>query len=496
MEHTPSLAFDPADREAPRRSLILAGGGMRVAWQAGVLCALEEAGLGFAHADGTSGGTFNLAMLMSGRSPQEMAERWRTLRVRDFATPLPLRDYLRAPHLPGFGSASGIERRVFPHLGIDVVAIRAARGIEGTFNVCNHAAKTNEAIEHREIDLGALVAGISLPVLMPAVRRAGTPYVDSVWIKDANLIGAVKRGAEELWILWCIGNTPAYRDGPFPQYVHMIEQSANGVLFEELDRIRELNEAIAAGHSPYGQRRPVIAHVIKPRHPIPLDPDFFMGRIDAATLVAMGYSDACRCLGAADRDRGVALTPEATRMEEPGVRVSWRERHTGSLGQTELAAEVPDTAAFVAGPSREARLVGRVRAPAVGEAMLRDGRVALAGGALVYEAMLDAGGREVRLRAHRAARPDKSLGERLSSLRRLHVELLESGSESVLAKGVLDPQGAGTTPVPLPIVTDAQSMWRRLATAAAFERVIAAELVAGAAAFEGDARRASLPRLP
>ena len=247
MEHIPALAADPDDRDAPRRSLILAGRGMRVAWQAGVLCALEESGLAFAHADGTSGGTINLAMLLSGRAPREMSERWRTLRVRDFASPLPLREYLRGPRLSGFAGADGIVRRVFPHLGIDVETIRSARGIEGTFNVCNHAAKTNEAIGHRDVDLEALVAGISLPMIMPAVWRGRTPYVDAVWIKDANLMGAVKRGAEELWILWCIGNTPAYRDGPFHQYVHMIEQSANGALFEKLDRIGDLNAAIRAG---------------------------------------------------------------------------------------------------------------------------------------------------------------------------------------------------------------------------------------------------------
>jgi predicted acylesterase/phospholipase RssA len=475
MEHTPSLAA--AERESPRRSLILAGGGMRVAWQAGVLCALEEAGLTFAHADGTSGGTINLAMLMSGRSPREMAERWRTLRVRDFAAPLPLRDYLRFPQLPGLGGARGIERGVFPHLGVDVEAIRAARGIEATFNTCNHATKANEAIEHREIDLGALVAGISLPVLMPAVRRAGGTYLDSVWIKDANLSGAVKRGAEELWLLWCIGNTPAYRDGPFPQYVHMIEQSANGVLFEELDRLRELNEAILAGHSPYGQRRPVIVHVVKPRHPLPLDPDFFMGRIDAATLIAMGYGDARRYLGAADREDGIPLTSAATRMEEPGIRVYWRERHAGPLGQIELAAEIPDAAAFIAGPRREARLVGRVRGPAIGDTLLRDGRVALEAGALVYDAWFDAGGREVRLRGQREAGDGESLSERLSSLRRLRLELREVESRAVLGTGTLDPRGARTAPLPLPIVTDAPSTWRRLTTAAAFERVLAAELL-------------------
>src|SRR5213075_2810999 len=56
----------PGGDGAPRRSLVLAGGGMRVAYQAGAIHALLEEGLGFAHADGTSGGTMNLAMLMSG----------------------------------------------------------------------------------------------------------------------------------------------------------------------------------------------------------------------------------------------------------------------------------------------------------------------------------------------------------------------------------------------------------------------------------------------
>lgn len=479
-EHTPALAADGQGASAPRRSLILAGGGMRVAWQAGVLEALEQAGLGFDHADGTSGGTINLAMLMSGHPPAEISERWRTLRVRDFAAPLPLRDYLRGPRLPGLGGAGGIERRVFPHLGIDVEAIRAARGIEATFNLCNHATKANESIDHREIDRAALVAGISLPVLMPAVQRGGSPYLDAVWVKDANLIGAVKRGAEELWIPWCIGNTPTFRNGSFRQYVHMIEQSANGVLFEELDRIHELNRAIAAGHSPYGQRRPVVAHVIKPRHPLPLDPDFFLGRIDATTLIAMGYDDAWRYLRAADRERGVTLGPEATRMEEPGACVWWRERHRGALGEIELTAEAPDGQAFVAGPTRQARLVGRVKSPALGEAMLRDGRARLEKGALLYEASLDLGGREARLRARREAQPGGSLCERLRSLRRLHVELREREADdgALLAEGTLDPRGNGA-PLPLPIVTAARSTWQQVKTAAAYERLIATELLSG-----------------
>ena len=222
---------------------------MRVAYQAGVIRALEEAGLSFFHADGTSGGTINLAMLFSGLTPDEMCHRWRTLNVHDFVSLLPLREYLKGLAVPAMGDADGIVNKVFPHLGIDVGRINAATGMSGTFNVCNFARKTNEAIPNDRVDRDLLVAGISLPLFMPAVKKGDALYLDSVWIKDANLLEAVARGADELWVVWCIGNTPHYRGGPFYQYVHMIELSANGALFEEFERIRELNQRIAAGEA-------------------------------------------------------------------------------------------------------------------------------------------------------------------------------------------------------------------------------------------------------
>ena len=206
------MTLAAGDADGPRRSLILAGGGMRVAYQAGVLVALEEAGLRFHHADGTSGGTFNLAMLLSGVTPAQACDRWRALKLRSFAAP------------------DGIRRRVFPALGVDVAKLRAARGIAGTFNVCDFAAKTCVAIPHEEADLDVLTAGVSLPIVSPAVRRGGRTLLDAVWIKDANLTEALRRGSEELWLVWCIGNHGDYRDGPFQQYVHMIEIAANGAL--------------------------------------------------------------------------------------------------------------------------------------------------------------------------------------------------------------------------------------------------------------------------
>jgi predicted acylesterase/phospholipase RssA len=327
------LSLFAPEGSRPRRSLILAGGGMRVAYQAGVLLALEEEGLTFFHGDGTSGGTMNLAMLLSGHTPAEMCERWRTLNVRDFVSFLRIKRYLGSLNWPAFGGAEGLTGRVYPHLGIDVERIRGAQGIEGTFNVCDYGEKTNWAVPHREIDEQLLVAGVSLPMMMPPVARDGRLLLDSVWIKDANPSEAVRRGAEELWLVWCIGNTATYRPGAFNQYVHMIELSANGGLSEELAHLR----------AELGSDLPVL-HVIKPEYPLPLDPDFYFGRIDASALIAMGYRDAKRYL--AERlEGGVEWGPSATKMRDQPAGAAFVEK----VGGAEIRVDIRDADGFFGG---------------------------------------------------------------------------------------------------------------------------------------------------
>ena len=95
--------------------------------------------------------------------------------------------------------------------------------MQGAFNVCNYSRKVSEVIPHDRVDLDLLVAGISLPIFMPPVHKGTDLYLDSVWIRDANLMEGVRRGAEELWVVWCIGNIAVYKPGAFNQYVHMIQ---------------------------------------------------------------------------------------------------------------------------------------------------------------------------------------------------------------------------------------------------------------------------------
>jgi hypothetical protein len=103
-------------------------------------------------------------------------------------------------------------------------------------------------------------------------------------------------------------------------------------------------------------------HVIRPRVPLPLDPDYFFGRIDASTLIAMGYRDAAAYLDG-PRD-GVTPDSSATRMADPVPGVAFRERLEGGGMTLRLGWEIDNLAAFVLDP--RGTVVGDITDPALG----------------------------------------------------------------------------------------------------------------------------------
>lgn len=330
-----SLKIPIAD-PASKRALILPGGGMRVAWQAGAIKALHEAGLRFSVADGASGGTMNLAALLSGISPDDLCRRWRALDINSFLSLRGPAWYLRFPRIGAFGDFDGIKRAIFPGLGVDEGKIRTQRDVASSFNICEFDSKTVTAFAHSEITIDHLLAAISLPMVTPAVSIAGKTYTDAVWIKDCNLIEAIKKGANELWLLWCIGNTPRFSDNLIEQYVHMIEMSALGALHDQLAQVKAINEDILRGGRPFGHETPIVLHLIKPEFPIPLDFDLVAGRTTPAELIDFGYRDAMTYLETR-QDGGTVLSPESTRMTTSPKGVSFREVMTGRLtfGETD-----------------------------------------------------------------------------------------------------------------------------------------------------------------
>ncbi len=321
-----------------KRSLILSGGGIRVAYQVGVLKALEEEGLEFNHVDGTSGGIFNAAMLASGQQVDDLSNNWIRLNLTHFVSPVGFKDYLTPWKLKGMGDTDTIRTRVLPHFQIRMDAIRE-KGLPITFSLCNFSKKVVQAIPSKSLHENHLLAGISLPIVMPALKVADEWFIDAVWIKDAHLMEAVRRGAEEIWVVWGIGNHPEYFSGALNQYVHSIEMSANGALWEEFEQIKWINKGIQRGESEFGQQRPIKVHLIHPPLPLPLDPDLFFHKITSRDLINMGYQDAKKYLSDIP-EAGAQLNEGLTSTPAIGNYLGFRLQFSGELAWKEQVDRV------------------------------------------------------------------------------------------------------------------------------------------------------------
>ncbi|UYQ65977.1 patatin-like phospholipase family protein [Streptomyces peucetius] len=231
---------------SPRRSLILAGGGLKVAFQAGVLqVLLDEAELEFDHVDGASGGVFNLAMYCQGKSGHEIADNWRSLSPLKGVTPN-WREWPKGPYARSLFTLDGYRRRVFPDWGLDWERIRATDR-EATFNLYNFSANELETVTADRMDEDRFCAGVSLPMWFPPVVIDGQTYIDPVYLTDGNVEEAIRRGCDELWIIWTVSRRHRWRDGFVANYFHIIETAANGQLQHWLRRIEVSNAAIRNG---------------------------------------------------------------------------------------------------------------------------------------------------------------------------------------------------------------------------------------------------------
>ncbi len=368
-----------------KRALILPGGGLRLSYAAGAISEIFSQGIDFQIMDGTSGGSLNLAMLLSGLPADEICERWRTLNMMDTISLRSLKDFMDEPNFIAAGSSQAFRDKVFPHLGIDVARIKAAEGVQATFNVCNFGTKMNEVIRHQDINEDYLIAGISLPGTLPPVQIDGVTYLDSGFIQDANLLDPIKNGANELWLIWIMGNTPQYRSGLLNLYVQMLEMSANGALNKEILQVEEINQRILNGETVYGHSQPIKLHLIKPSHPLPLDSALYTGQITHARLIEMGRTDAKNYFDQR-QPQGVPLKPSTLKMTEQSPGISFKEtmaggfslnktspkegKKSGNLAGTELAmhaeVNIDDIDKFIEQPDHLGHLTGSIDFPPFG----------------------------------------------------------------------------------------------------------------------------------
>lgn len=384
-----------------KRSLILAGGGLKVGYQAGVLQVwLDEAGLKFDHADGASGGCFNLAMYCQGMSGKQIADNWRLL---DPFLPVDLNLTGLWPMSPSLFTMDNFRARVLPFWKIDWNLIRQSQR-DATFNVFNFSKKQLEIVAPAQMSEDLLVASVSLPMWFPPVKINGDTYFDAVYISDANLEEAVRRGADEIWAIWTVSKRDEWRDGFVAQYFQIIETVADTNFFTFWKRLEQNNARIAAGQQgEFG--RPIALNLIEAEVPVHYLLNFSRDRM--AEAVNKGVEDA----RAWCRNKGIALTnpvptpapapaPAATSLQFTEVMRGFLSAGTNAQSHAEFEAAAahgkesngalmvqltvvaPDVDAFITSPQHETRADGFV------ESALAGGRCAVNG---IINLFVDAG---------------------------------------------------------------------------------------------------------
>lgn len=313
----------------PKRALILAGGGMKVAWQAGVLqVLLEEARqadgsrLEFDIYDAASGGVFQLAMLCQGMSGHKIADNWRNVR--------PLRavgiNWSELPKLlwaESLLTLDNLEKNTWTGWGLDFEKIRDSR-LDAGFNVYNFSEQRLEIRTPQEMDESWLRACVSLPVWFPKVKIADKSYIDSVFATDANLERAIEAGADELWVVWTVSELGEWRQGFLADYFQIIEASADSRYRDIRARIDRSNNS-CRNHEHGEWNRQICVKEIKGE--VPLHYLFDLSRDRFAYAVNMGV-DAARTWC---RANGYRVSPRPSNGHTDSTALSFTEEMQGTI---------------------------------------------------------------------------------------------------------------------------------------------------------------------
>jgi len=281
------------------RALVLAGGGSKGSWQAGVLKALAhhpEYHSGFHFVAGTSVGALNAAAVAMNtkhdfpESAKLLEEIWHSkLNIWKLKFP---------PYISGLWSNS---------LGTN-------KGLKDLLNVyidCEHIARSNVTLNITAVNLQSgkvrrfdgkdpllvegLLASSCFPIAFPPQEIEGELYTDG-GVRDVAPLGeAIKSGATEIVVVLCsdpdaLEHAPLSADRLNRVYkvaMQVVEIMAAEVLMNDIRKCNEVNAELAEGGAS-GKRR-IKLHLFFPQRPLGDSLDFkpdLMRR-----QFAMGYAD-------------------------------------------------------------------------------------------------------------------------------------------------------------------------------------------------------------
>jgi predicted acylesterase/phospholipase RssA len=373
------------ENPAPRRALIMAGGALKAAFQAGVLQVwLDEARtpdgrrLEFERADGASGGVFNLAMWCQGLTGRQIADNWR--RTQPFrGVSLNWRQWLPVP--ASIFTYDGFRKHVLSGTWkLDWSAITSTERA-ASFNLFNVNRQQHQVRRPSQMDEAALLSAVTLPLWFPPVPLEDgaeeANYFDAVFATDANLEQAIEDGADEVWVIWTVSQRGRARPGLIREYFQMIEAIANSRVRAVIDRIERNNAALEEGKPGEFGRRIDVKWLSAE---VPVHYLFSFSRASMEEAVNRGVIEGRRWC----RAHGLRL--ESDDPPTTGGQVSFREKMVGAFAFGEvdpedgakkgagtdteislsLTVSVPDVDGFVCDRWHSCQLAGTVQCSALG----------------------------------------------------------------------------------------------------------------------------------
>jgi NTE family protein len=192
------------------RALVLSGGGNLGAVQAGMLIALEEAGVRPDFIVGTSVGALNGAWMAGGRSAEDLGDLWRTLHRSDVFPVNLIGGFLgfigERNHLVSNGS---LRRLLQSHLTFERMEEAA---------IPFHVVATDVLSGH-DVRLSsgpcvdAVLASAAIPGVFPTVKVGDFVLMDGGIANNTPISHAAALGADEIWVL-STGHSCALTDAP------------------------------------------------------------------------------------------------------------------------------------------------------------------------------------------------------------------------------------------------------------------------------------------
>jgi Patatin-like phospholipase len=277
----PSAKSSQPQPAARRRGLVLAGGGLKAAYAAGVLEHLlpvlrhSKERPAFEFVEASSSGIWNAAMMAAGKAPNDIGDAWRRFRpLRAVSLNWPqliqlfwgesyftwdrfMRNIVRSERRGGWG------------LKLPLPADQA--GCQYSFNAYNFTRHALVSFKPEQLDDDQFRACVALPRWFPPVRiqvprekedkdnqrdeqdqkdrndkkdkndkqdrTVEEVFVDAVFATDSDAAALLEHALDEIWVIWTVDVRGRWRNGWTANYFRLLEQAAASAYARERKQI-------------------------------------------------------------------------------------------------------------------------------------------------------------------------------------------------------------------------------------------------------------------